>query len=311
MVEITIRRPAIGVPAFPEAGARSGEKQTRRPSNAGMSHLLRHASVLCLLLMSIACGGGGGGGGTPTGPAPTVSSLAITLGDMLLVGRTVNATATATMSNGQTQAVTSGWVSSATHVATVTDAGVVRGVGNGTSVITVNSGGQQASRTIRVAPDFDGRWSGVQIVTACRDSLDLRGICQEPEFAAVIGSAYAISLTARQAGGLDVAGEFVVEGITYPTFTTSVADDGTIRFSSTAEEDGVRGMVSWVMQSTFAGRGTGTIVETYTFPGLATGELVWESTFSDLLRAGTSAQALESPDLRTKLVQRLRRDRRR
>ena len=274
-----------------------------------MSHSLRHASVLCLILMPVACGGGGGGG-TPTGPAPTVSSLAITVGDMLLVGRTVNATATATMSNGQNQAVTSGWVSSATHVATVTDAGAVRGVGNGTSVITVNSGGQQASRTIRVAPDFDGRWSGVQIVTACRDSLDLRGICQT-EFAGAIGSPYAISLTARQAGGLDVAGEFVVEGITYPTFTTSVADDGTIRFSSTAEEDGVRGTVSWVMQSTFAGRGSGTIVETYTFPGLATGELVWESTFSDLLKSGTTGQALETPDLRTKLLQRLRRDLRR
>jgi hypothetical protein len=230
----------------------------------------------------------------------------MTLSDILLVGRNATATATATMSNGQTQAVTSGWVSSATQVATVTDAGVVRGVSNGTSVISVTSGGQQASRTIRVAPDYDGRWSGVQIVTACRDSLDLRGICQEPEFAGVIGSAYPISLTARQPGGLDVSGEFVVELMNYPTFTTNVEEDGTIRFSSTTEVDGVRGDVSWVMQSTISGRASGSIVEKYTFPGLATGELIWESTFSDLPKGSAAAQAARTPEARAWLLNRLR-----
>lgn len=266
---------------------------------------MRHLSAAFLLLILFGCGGGGGGG-TPTAPAPTISSIALTLSDILLVGRTSNASATAMMSNGQTQAVTSGWQSSAPQVATVTDAGVVRGVGNGTSVISVSSGGQQASRSLRIAPDYDGRWDGAQIVTACRDSGDLRGICDE-EFAGVIGGAFVISLTARQPDGLDVAGEFVVEQINFPTFTTTVEEDGTIRFSSVGDADGLHASVSWVMRSTVAGFASGTIVERWTFPGLAEGDLVWESTFSDLPKGTAKAQAARTQaGRRGGLVERVR-----
>ena len=269
---------------------------------------LRTVCALFILVTAAACGGGGGGGGgTPTAPAPTVSSIAMTVAEILLVGRSATATATATMSNGQTQALTAGWQSSATNVATVTDAGTVRGVANGTSSISISSGGQQASRTIRVAPDYDGRWDGVQIVTVCRDSGELRGICQDPEFDGVIGSAYPISLTARHSDSLDVAGEFVVEQINFPTFTTNVQDDGTIRFASVTDEGDLRAAVSWTMLSANAGRASGTIVEIYSFPSLAQGELVWESTFSDLQRGTVRAQGRRPPaSARARLIDRLR-----
>lgn len=259
---------------------------------------MRYVSVVCLSVMFAACGGGGGSSPTPTAPAPTVSSISMQIADVLLVGRSSTATATATLSNGQSQTVTSGWQSSAAHVASVTDAGLVRGVGNGTSAISISSGGQQASRTIRIAPDYDGRWDGVQVVTACRDSGDLLGICNEPVFDGVVGSAYPISLTARQPGALDVSGEFVVEQIAFPTFTTAVEENGGIRFSSDATDVEFRASVRWVMQSTLADRGDGTIVETYSFPGLAVGELVWESSFSNLQKGTVRTQTVRVPSTR-------------
>lgn len=271
---------------------------------------MRFVFLVCPLVIVAACGGSGGGP-TPTAPAPTVASISMQLAEILLVGRSANAAATATMSNGQAQAVTSGWQSSAANVASVTDVGLVRGVGNGTSVISVSSGGQQASRTIRIAPDYDGRWDGWQIVTACRDSGELRGFCEDPVFSGVIGAAYPISLTARQPGTLEVSGEFLVEQINYPSFTTGVEEDGGIRFSSEVDEADLHASVKWVMQSTLAGRGTGTIVETYSYPGLAVGELVWESTFSDLQKGTVRAQATRAPSRRAGLIDRVRASRRR
>ena len=59
---------------------------------------MREFVVLCPLMMLVACGGGGS---TPTAPAPppapTTTSLGITLGDIVLVDRTLTATATATL----------------------------------------------------------------------------------------------------------------------------------------------------------------------------------------------------------------------
>jgi len=74
---------------------------------------------------------------TPTTPTPTVSSIAVA-GTAPNVGLTAQFTATATMSNGTTQNVTSQatWQSSNAAIATVNAAGIVTGVAPGDVDIT-------------------------------------------------------------------------------------------------------------------------------------------------------------------------------
>jgi hypothetical protein len=74
---------------------------------------------------------------TPTPPAPTVTQVAVT-GTAPVVGLTAQFTATATLSTGTTQNVTSQatWQSSNNAVATVNSAGLVTGVGPGDVDIT-------------------------------------------------------------------------------------------------------------------------------------------------------------------------------
>ena len=250
---------------------------------------MRAATIgVCVGLCSLtACGGGspaapGGGGGSTT-----IQSITMTLRDLVLVGTTAAATATATLGNGQTQAVTAGFRSDAPTIATVTDGGTVTGVANGEATIIVASGGREATRRIRVAPNYDGRWQGAQRMTACSATGDFVGICEQD--GGIIGDLYAISLTARQADTLTVSGEFAIEPLVFPTFTTQVEGDGTIRFTSTTTVEGIRAEVSWQMNAAQNGRAEGTIREKYTIPGVVTGEVTYDSALSSFVRGGTAA----------------------
>jgi hypothetical protein len=82
---------------------------------------------------------------------PTVLSLSISGNTSLTVGGTSQLQATASMSNGTTQNVTSlaTWTSGTTSVATVA-AGLVSGASVGSSLITASFGGKSASVTVTV-----------------------------------------------------------------------------------------------------------------------------------------------------------------
>jgi hypothetical protein len=221
----------------------------------------------------------------------TVTALAIFLDDVVLAGLTSTATATATLSNGQTRQVTTGFRTDNPAVATVTDAGAVSGVANGEVTITVASDGREASKRIRVAPNYGGAWSGLQTVTSCVATLDFEGVCEVE--GGVVGEQFPIALTGRQpANGLSVSGEFAIEGIGFPTFTAAVETDGTLRFSSTLLEDGFRGEGAWVINATQVGRAAGTIREVYSVPGELDGEVTYESTLADFTRGGAAAGPL-------------------
>ena len=59
-------------------------------------------------------------GSLPTSASPTTSAIAVTVNSPLEVDETAQAAATASLTNGQSQAVTTGWQSDAPNVATVT-----------------------------------------------------------------------------------------------------------------------------------------------------------------------------------------------
>lgn len=250
---------------------------------------------LCLAAaVASGCGGGGSGNGSPTAPSPTASSVSVTLRDVVLVGTTAAATATATLSNGQTQPVTTGWRSDTPAVATVTESGGVTGVSNGYANIAVTFGGREGIKNIRVAPNYDGRWQGMQVITACAATGDLVGICEED--GGFIGLSAPVSLVARQPSELQVSGEFTVEGEQFPTFTSEIEADGSIKFAATLVVDGVRAEVAWQMNSAVNGRATGTIREKYTVPGVFKGDVTLDSNLSGFVRGAAGiAPLLDAP----------------
>ena len=248
----------------------------------------RQNVIVCVALAMLSGCSSGSNGGNPSGPGTpvTTTALAITLADIVLAGNTATATATATLSNGQTQAVTAGFRSDAQSVATVTDSGTVTGVANGEATITVAAGGREATKRIRVAPNYAGSWSGQQRITSCTATGDFIGICEyEGGF---IGVNFPIALTARQAGDLTVSGEFTVEGVPFPTFTTAIDAQGAIAFAGSASMDGITDDASWQMHSAEPRRATGTIRERFTIAGLS-GDVVY---LSDITNFAPSAGAV-------------------
>src|SRR5262245_10210871 len=96
--------------------------------------------VLCAALLA-ACGGSDSG---PTAaPSPTTTSITVTLDNPVKIGDTKQASATATLSNGTSQPLTTGFQSDSPNVATTTPTGAVTGVGNGFATVYIISGGRQ------------------------------------------------------------------------------------------------------------------------------------------------------------------------
>ena len=237
--------------------------------------------------------GGGSSSGSPGAPSAAASSIAVTLRDVVLVGANTPATATATLSNGQTQPVTTGWRSDAPAVATVTDAGSVTGVSNGRATLAVTFGGRDGTKNIRVAPNYDGRWQGMQVITACIATGAFVGFCEQE--GVVAGVSLPVGLIARHPGELQVSGEFTVEGQPFPTFNSEVEADGAIRMAATLLLDGVQGEAEWRMNSTVNGRGAGTIREKYSLPGVVVGDLTFESNLSGFVRSGAAMAPSVAP----------------
>lgn len=242
--------------------------------------------VICLATSLSACGGGGSGSGGPTGPSATTTSVVVTLRDVVLVGTTAVASATATLSNGQTQAVVSGWRSDAPAIASVTDGGTVTGVANGEATIIASSGGREGTKRIRVAPNYAGSWQGSQVITSCTATGDLAGLCDD-DFD-VVGLSFPIGLVARQPGDLSVSGEFSIEDLQFPTFSAQVEGAGGLRFSSVTTVEGVRAEASWQINSSENGRAMGTIREVYSVPGVLAGELTYESRLGTFARSAST-----------------------
>jgi hypothetical protein len=115
--------------------------------------MLNRICVLALLVAITACGGSSNS--SPTSVPPTVSSIAITTTASIAtvaVGQTIQLTATATLSNGSSQNVSTQvtWQSSNQMVATVSGTGLVTSVTVGTATITATYQGKTATIVISV-----------------------------------------------------------------------------------------------------------------------------------------------------------------
>jgi hypothetical protein len=228
---------------------------------------------------ALAVGCGDDSPGSATAPSPTTSAVTVTLNSPLRVGQTTQATGTATLSSGQTQAVTSGWQSDVPSVATVTDAGLVTGVANGRANVYVVSGGQQGLAQVRVVPDFQGRWNGRLVVTSCTHTglwATAGNFCGE--FPAGFSSSFGLSVT--QSGELLSAVANYGSAV-FPSTSSSIQPDGSSSFTVTllVPETPIAVETHWVISAPRAGELTGTVTEVWRAPGIAgEGRLVQDVT---------------------------------
>jgi Big-like domain-containing protein len=160
---------------------------TQEPSGvfAVRRTMLLLACIPIVLAFGITSCGGGDGPRPPTSPQPppTITGLAITSStDLLKINQSETFTLTATMSDGGTRPITGTWRSDSPAIANVDSGGRVTGVGSGETAISAESNGARATpRTIRVLPDYQGRWSGDWRVAGCMADGDWSrsDICRE------------------------------------------------------------------------------------------------------------------------------------
>jgi len=184
--------------------------------------------VLIVLGLATVAACGDSDSGSPTSASPTTTAVAVTVSSPLRMGQTAQASGTETQSGGQTQSITSGWLSDAPAVATATGAGLVTGVANGRATIHVVAGGRLGQQVIRVLPDYQGRWSGGLRVTSCSET----GIFAQLDFCDDFpnGSTGGYTLALAQSGELMTAtasyGDPAFPGVAAP-----VREDGTSAFT--------------------------------------------------------------------------------
>jgi hypothetical protein len=197
------------------------------------------------------------------------------------IGQVVRASTLVTLGRGGVEALTSGWRSDHPAVATVTDGGVVTGASTGRATIYVSYGGVKRAQEIRVVPDFEGQWTGTYRITRCTpfpNEMFRRTWC-DPLDGVVSG----VTFTLTQKDEF-VTGTFVVEGITYPGFVSSIDEGGLLGIASAAvtargtqtatswsvsayQRGRMEGILTWVRSSFDGANGTGiaegTVVATH------------------------------------------------
>ncbi|HUQ88283.1 MAG TPA: Ig-like domain-containing protein [Vicinamibacterales bacterium] len=137
---------------------------------------------------------------TPAAPAaPTVSALRIDGANALRAGLSSDYTATVTLSNGTTQAVTPTWSSGNSSVATVDGNGRVSAQSPGQATLTAAYQGASTTKNVSVVANFAGQWSGRYAMKACDQSgvFTAIGYCQG---LGPVGSTGPITLSLTQGG---------------------------------------------------------------------------------------------------------------
>lgn len=268
--------------------------------------MYRHCFVVGVVCLS-ACGGGG----SSSAPSATTTSIAVAVPTPIRMGQTGQATGTATMSNGQSQALTAGWLSDAPGVATVTTAGLVSALANGRASIYIVSGGKQGQQALRVVPDYHGAWRGGLRVTSCTASGAWADADACDEVAVNSVSDYSVSLD--QSGESMTAGASYGDGADFPPATAAIGSDGTSSFTTTATfqaED-----ITATIEATFAinslhvGELTGTVTEVWRLPNIP-GELHVGQNIVETSRTGTTPlgeQAAGVSPTKRGMLRRLRR----
>jgi hypothetical protein len=176
--------------------------------------LLRFSAACLCVAVSSACGSSKSLADQLSPSATTLTALTITF-NTPAVGGSVQATATATFSNGSTSPVSSGFGSDTPTVATISSSGSVTGVAVGDVTIFVDYQGMRATKRVRVLPSYAGIFVGTYTVNGCIATGDFAGT--EPDDLCVVFSnqrVLQIATNSTQAGDLTtLTGQFALGGL--------------------------------------------------------------------------------------------------
>jgi hypothetical protein len=216
------------------------------------------------------------------------------------MGQTAQATGTETRSNGQTQAVTTGWQSDAPGIASVTTGGLVTGVANGRATIYVVASGRQGQQVVRVVPDYQGRWIGGLRVTSCAET----GVFAELDFCDdfPVGETLGYSLNLSQTGEQLTSTVIYGPELTLAPVNTPIREDGSAAFSTSGSysDSGVTISVapSFTINSPRVSELTGTSTDVWRLPNITgEGRLAFELVRTT--RTGTSTSSRGDDSMRS------------
>ena len=163
-------------------------------------------------------------------PSGTVTLTALTITvNTPSVGGGVQATATATFSNGGTSPIATGFGTDTPSVATATSSGTITGVAVGDVTIFVDYLGMRASKRVHVLPGYGGVLVGTYKVTSCSqtEGFATADFCQPfnslPSLSIAFSNAQSADLTT-------LTGQFAL-GQSVGSGTGTVASNGTLTYS--------------------------------------------------------------------------------
>jgi hypothetical protein len=271
-----------------------------RPQNQEDRVRQRLTGVLCVVsafVVLASCGGGG----TPTGP--TLTSITInSTGAFLMLGLTETFTATATLSNGTTQAVTGGtWGSDAAAVATVgSTTGLVTTVARGDVTIFVDSQGIRGSKKITVVPNYQGIWSGRYVVNNCSQTggFVTANLCAST---LAVGADLPVAFNLTQTGGT-ITGQTALGGIVSQQFNTTAVAGGGLVFQVLAIFGSTQISQAWQLNAAVPGLLTGTVTQTWTDPTVG-GQMVVGATLLTVTKSSAQPLSLRSEGQRGSLAE--------
>jgi hypothetical protein len=206
--------------------------------------------------------------------------------DHLKARDTYTFVATAAHSDGTNAPVTQ-WSSDNTQVATVdSTSGKVTAVAPGKATIIADHDGARATKLLHAVPDYQGGWEGDYVVTACSETGDFAGFCQDFPVNDVLPIMVQLTQTGDAAQGTVMFGE--LPATARGTFDDTVAlplDEATIT---------VEGLSIRVSSAKFTVDGTdrlqGTFRTTWTYPG-ATGRGEFDARLQTVTRTTSTALA--------------------
>lgn len=224
---------------------------------------------------------------TPAPPPATTQSITVTGPDRVFIGGSETYTATATMSDGTTRAVTSGWASDAPSVVAADPTGRATGVGAGMATVYVIHDGRQGQKVVRGLPNFQGVWSGSYAVRSCTQSgqMALLNACGDTF---MVNRVLPTNLNLTQDGDR-VQGRFFLGSLGGDT-SGSVETAGRLQLTGAIQDSGLTIETVWSVESVSPGRMTGGLSLLMRGAGL-TGDIRISADIRDLNRTTGFAPA--------------------
>jgi len=216
---------------------------------------MRLSTVFMSALLAASCGESNSAT-QPTQSART-TGIVMTMPPLLKVGDTAQALAIAILGNGETRALSRGWRSDAPAVATVTTTGLVTAIANGVANISVASDDVQSGQSVRVVPNYHGRWTGTYLIDLCTSwppGPSYIRFCNDY----LPGTTFPLSMTFSQHGSL-VSGQIVAGDLVSASFASALNADGSVEAQASTITPGFKYNFTWRLTVTRPGRIVGSV----------------------------------------------------